>query len=61
MVGPPMFGEAGVVGDIGHRQAGITQQLGGAAGGQQLDAEGGQLAGKFDDAGLVGDADAGLG
>jgi hypothetical protein len=55
------FGEAGVVGDVGHRQAGFAQGLGGAAGGQQLDAEGGQLAGEFDDAGFVGDAEQGLG
>jgi hypothetical protein len=31
------LGEAGVVGNIGDLQAGIAQQLGGAAGGQQLD------------------------
>jgi hypothetical protein len=32
------FREAGVVADFGDRQAGVAQQLGGAAGGQQLDA-----------------------
>jgi hypothetical protein len=42
------------LGHLGHRQAGVAQQLGGAAGGQQLDALRMQRAGEFDDAGLVG-------
>jgi hypothetical protein len=44
------FREAGVVGDFGDRQAGFAQHLGGAAGGQELDAERGQGAGEVDDA-----------
>jgi hypothetical protein len=51
------FGEAGVVGDVGDLEAGIAQQLGGAAGGEQLDAELGQAAGKIDRAALVGNAE----
>jgi hypothetical protein len=48
-----------VLGDLGDRQAGVGQQLGGAAGGQQLDAQRMQRAREFDDAGLVGDGDQG--
>ena len=51
------LGKAGVLGHLGDRQAGVGQQLGGAAGGQQLDAERVQRAREFDDAGLVGDGD----
>ena len=47
--------EAGVLGDLGHRQAGAGEQLRGAAGREQLDAERRQLARELDDAGLVGD------
>ncbi len=43
------FREAGVVADFGDRQAGVAQQLGGAAGGQQLDALGGEALGEFED------------
>jgi hypothetical protein len=53
------LGKAGVVGDLGDGQAGVGEQLGGAAGGQQLDAERVQRAGEFDDAGLVGDGEQG--
>ncbi|OPZ04932.1 MAG: hypothetical protein BWZ09_01451 [Alphaproteobacteria bacterium ADurb.BinA305] len=55
------LGEAGVLGDVGHRQAGLAQQAGGAAGRQQLDAERGELAGEVEHATFVGDADQGLG
>jgi hypothetical protein len=48
------FGKAGVVGDFSHRQAGVGQQLGRAAGGQQLDAQGVQRLREFEDAGFVG-------
>ena len=47
------FRPAGEVGDIAHGQAGIAQQLGGAAGGNDLDLGGGQGAREFHDAGLV--------
>ena len=59
---PPVehFRKAGVVADLGHGQAGILQQLGGAAGGQEATPRLAQLARKFDDAGLVGNADQGL-
>jgi hypothetical protein len=49
------FGETGDLGHFGHGQAFIGQQLGGAAGGQQLDAQGVQGLGEFNDAGFVGD------
>jgi hypothetical protein len=46
--------KAGVFGDLGHREAGVGEQLGGAAGRQQPDAERRELARQLDDAGLVG-------
>jgi hypothetical protein len=49
------LGKAGVLGHLGDRQAGLQQQLGGAAGGQQLASEAVQALGEFEDAGLVGD------
>ncbi len=51
------FREAGVVGHFHGGDAVVTQQLEGAAGGEDLDAEGGEFAGEVDDAGLVGHAD----
>ncbi|MCY1240520.1 hypothetical protein D9M72_533730 [compost metagenome] len=48
------FREAGVVGHLRHGQAAVGQQLGGAAGGKQRDAERVQFAREIDDAGLVG-------
>ncbi len=51
------FREAGVVGHLGHLQAGIGQKRCGAAGGQQFDAKPGQGGGEFNDAGFVGYAD----
>ena len=48
------LGESGVIGHLGDRQAAVGQQLGGASGGQQLNALGDQTSGEFNDAGLVG-------
>ena len=48
------FGKGGDFGHLGHRQALFGQQLGGAAGGDELDAQRVQGLGKVDDAGLVG-------
>ena len=53
------FGEAGHVGHVAHRQAGVGQRLARAAGGNQLDVEGGQAAGQVEQAGLVADAEQG--
>ena len=49
------FREAGVVADFGDVQAGVLEHLGGAAGGQQLDALGGEALGEFENTRLVGD------
>lgn len=54
------FREAGVVADFGDRQAGVAQHLGGAAGGQELDALGGQALGEFENAALIGNGNEGL-
>ena len=51
------FGESGEVGDVFDRDAGVAQQLGGAAGGDEFDAEGGKFAGEIDQAGFIGDAE----
>ena len=51
------FGKAGDLGHLGHGQALVGQQLGGAAGGNQLDAQRVQGLGEFDDAGFVGDGE----
>ena len=48
------LGEAGVVGHLGDRQAVVGQQFGGAARGQQLDAQRMQALGQFNNAGFVG-------
>ena len=53
------FGEAGEFGDVFDRDAGVAQQLGGASGGDELDAEGGELAGEIYQSGFVGDAENG--
>ena len=47
------FRELGDFGHLGHGQAGIGQQFGGAAGREQLHAQAMQGLGKFDNAGLV--------
>ncbi len=52
-------GKAGVLADVDHRQAGIAQRLGGAAGGQQFDAGVGKRAGEIDKAGFVGHGEQG--
>ena len=49
--------KAGVLGHFFDDDAVIRQQLGGAAGRQQLDAAFAQFAGEFNDAGLVGNAE----
>ncbi len=51
------LGEAGQVGDVLDRQAGRGDRRLGAAGGDQLDAQLVQGAGRLDQAGLVGDRD----
>ena len=53
------LGEAGQVADVADRQAGVAQGPGGAAGGDQVHAEGGEGAGEVDQAGLVGDGEQG--
>ena len=53
------FGKAGEVGDIFDCDSGVAQGLGGAAGGDEFDAEGGEFAGEIDQAGFVGDAENG--
>ncbi len=50
------FREAGEFGDVFNGDAGIAQQLGRASGGDEFDAEAGELAREVDEAGLVGDA-----
>ena len=53
------FGEAGDVADVAHRQARVAQRFGGAAGGEQFDAQRGQGAREVDQAGLVGNGQQG--
>ncbi len=48
------LGEAGDVGDLGHRHAGLRQHRLGAAGGQEFDAAVGQRPREVDQSGLVG-------
>ena len=48
------FGKAGQLRDVLDLQAGGRDGLGGAAGGDELDAVAGERLGKFDQAGLVG-------
>ena len=55
------FRKAGVVGNIGDRQPGLAQQLGGAAGGEQRDAELREAARELDDALFIGNAEQRLG
>ncbi|GAB2895236.1 hypothetical protein GCM10027046_25480 [Uliginosibacterium flavum] len=55
------FGEAGVVTHVGHIQTCIAQGFGGTAGGQEFDTKRSKLAGKFDDAGFIGNTQKGLG
>ena len=54
------FRETRVIRHFGDGQAIVGQQLGGAAGGQELDAHGGQFAREFEHAGLVGNGDESL-
>ncbi len=55
------LGEAGDVGDVGHRQPGLGQRAGGAAGGDQFQAAPAQPVGQVDQAGFVGDTQKGSG
>ena len=55
------FRKAGVIGDFDDGDAVFGQQLGGAAGGEDFDAQAGKGAGEIDDAGFVGNADQGAG
>ena len=52
--------ETRVVGHFRDGNAVVGQQFGGAAGGQEVDAEGGQGAGEFENAGLVGNGEESL-
>jgi hypothetical protein len=49
------LGRAGELRDVDHREAGLRQRLGGAAGRHQLDAALGERAREIDEPGLVGD------
>jgi len=51
------LGKAGVRGDLGHRDAGVGEQLRGAAGREQPNAERGEIARELDDARLVRNRD----
>ena len=51
------FGKTGERGHLGHRQAALGQQLGGAARRDQFDAQRMQRAREFKDAGFVGDGE----
>ncbi len=53
------FRESGEFGDVFDHDAGVAEELGGAAGGDEFDAEGGELAGEIDESGFVGDAENG--
>ena len=55
------FRKAGELGNVGDGKPGVIQRLGGAAGGNELDAVVGKLIGEFDQAGLVGDRQQGAG
>ena len=51
------LGEPGDVADVGNGDASLAKQAGGAAGGDEFGAHGGEGGGEFDDAGLIGDAE----
>ena len=51
------FRKTRVIRDFGHREPGVLQQPGGAAGRDQADAQAREPARKIDDAGLVGNAE----
>ena len=53
------LGEAGELGNIFDRNPRIAQQLSRASGGNEFDAEAGELAGEVDQSGLIGDAENG--
>ena len=54
---PRIGREAGELGDVGDREAGVAQGLGGAAAGDEVPAEAAELAGQLDDPGLVVDGE----
>ena len=58
---PPVehLGKAGQLGNVFHGDAGVAQQLRGAAGRDQFDAHAGEFAGKFHQSGLVRHAENG--
>ena len=58
---PPVehLGKAGELGDVFHADAGVAQQLGGAAGRDQFHAHAGEFAGKVHQSGLVSHAENG--
>ena len=53
------FGEAGDFGDIADGDAGVAEESGGAAGGDEFGAEVVEAAGEFGDTGFIGDAEEG--
>ena len=53
------FGKTGMVGDLGHRDAGVAQGLRRASGRQDLDGALVKEAAQLDEAGLVGDRNQG--
>ena len=55
------FGKAGEVRDVAHLQAGVGDRLGGAAGGDELDAVAAERAREVDQPGLVGNREEGAG
>ena len=55
------LGKAGELGDVEHLEPGVVERLGGAAGGDELDAVAGERLGEIDEAGLVGDRQQGAG
>jgi hypothetical protein len=53
------FGEVGDGGDVEDGDAGVLEEFGGAAGGDEVDVEGAESAGELDGAGFVGQAQEG--
>ena len=53
------FGKSGQLGNIFHGDAGVAQQLGRSAGRDQFHAQAGELAGKLDESGFIGDTENG--
>ncbi len=53
------FRESGHVAHVAHREAGVAQRAGRAAGGDEVPAEGGEALGELDQAGLIGNGEQG--